>query len=139
MEDKKIYVRRTWEPSENTGYDSLDHHHKKFVDVINNLVDILNENKYGSTEVLDIFHKLLYYAETYFIDEELLYQKNNYAELKKHQEQHTEFIAEISKFRHEFKKGTSDVCIRMMKYLDIWYKNHILGSDSNAAKSFKKI
>jgi len=137
MEEKKVFVYRTWEVSENTGYDSLDHHHKKFVDIINNLVDILNEQKCG-TEVLDIFHKLLFYAETYFIDEELLYQKNNYSELKKHQEQHKEFIDEISKFQNEFKEGVKDVCIRMMKYLDIWFKNHILGEDSSAVGSIKK-
>jgi len=136
MEDK-LYKYRVWEASKNTGFDSLDHHHKKFVDVINNLVDILNENKCG-TEVLEIFHKLLFYAETYFIDEELLYQKNNYSALKKHQEEHKNFIIEISKFRNDFKKNELNVCVNMMKYLDIWYKKHILEEDSNAADCIEK-
>lgn len=135
--EEKIYTYRIWEASKNTGFESLDHHHKKFVDVINNLVDILNDKKEES-EVLDIFHKLLYYAEIYFIDEELAYQKSDYKELKRHQEEHKDFIAEISKFRKEFKANDKTVCVRMMKYLDIWYKNHILGEDSDAAKGIEK-
>jgi len=131
--EEKIYTHRVWEASKETGFESLDHHHKKFVDVINGLVDIINDGKCGN-DVLEIFHKLLFLAETYFIDEELLYQKNNYTELKKHQEQHKEFILKISDFRREYRKNEEGVCVRMMKYLDVWYKNHILEEDVAAAR-----
>lgn len=135
--EEKVYTHRIWESSKDTGIDSLDHHHKKFVDVINNLVDIINDDKCGN-EVLEIFHKLLYLAETYFIDEELLYQKNNFTDLKNHQEQHKEFILKISEFRKLYKDSEENVCVKMMKYLDIWYKNHILIEDANAASFMKK-
>ncbi len=133
MEENKKYIHRIWADINSTGIDSIDNHHKKYIEVINNLVDILNNDK-ETAEVLDVFHKLLYYAETYFLDEELLYQRNNYADLTKHKQEHKDFIAEINHFRDDYQEKENTVCVRMMKYLDIWYKNHILIEDIKAVK-----
>jgi len=133
MEEEKIYVHRVWQLSNSTGFESMDNHHKKFIEVINSLVDILNEKR-NNIEILDIFHKLLYYSEMYFIDEEMLYQKRNYSDLTKHKQQHRDFVLDINKFRDEYQTKDLTVSVRMMKYLDVWYKQHILGEDIRAVK-----
>jgi hemerythrin len=136
MGEKKIYIYREWdEKTQNTGVEIIDNHHKKYVEIINNLVDLLNQNKF-KLEILDIFHKLLNLAESYFIDEELFYKTHNYKSLTLHKQQHAEFVHKIQYFHDEYKKGES-VCENMMKFLDRWFKEHILKEDVEAVKSIK--
>jgi len=131
---KKQYKYRKYEAIAKTGQESVDSHHLKYILQINDLVDILNGEK-EKKEMLTIFHKILYYAETYFIDEEIFYQKNNYTNLIAHKQQHKEFVEKISYFREAFQNNEDDICVKIMKFLDRWYKEHILKEDKNATEN----
>ncbi len=130
---KKQYKYRKYETIDNTGIDSVDNHHLKYVQQINDLVDILNGEKERKF-MLTIFHNILYYAEIYFIEEEMFYQKNDYPNLISHKKQHREFVEKISYHREAFQNNEDDICVKMMKFLDRWYKEHILKEDKNATK-----
>jgi len=131
---KKQYKYRKYEPIAKTGLESVDNHHLKYIQQINDLVDILNGEK-EKKELLTIFHKILYYAETYFIDEEMFYQKNNYTNLIAHKQQHKEFVEKISEFKEAFQNNEEGICVKIMKFLDRWYKEHILKEDKNATEN----
>ena len=134
---KKIYKYRKLDANiPSTGIECLDKHHNKFVILINNLVDILNDVQ-NETDLLSIFHKLLYYAEIYFIAEEIYYQQNNYSNFINHKQEHIQFTETIFNLQSEYQSG-SDISEKMMKFLDRWYKNHILQADINAVKKVKR-
>lgn len=136
METKK-YVYRTWDEStQNTGIKSIDKHHKKFVEIINRLVDILNGDL-EEKETLNIFHKLLYLTESYFIEEELYFKQHNYNDLNAHRRKHQEFIEKITKFQKDYNPNTRNIHVNLMKFLDQWYKNHILKADFDAVKKIE--
>ena len=133
MEKKTYKYRKLNSNTKPTGLDSIDNHHKEFVTLINNLVDILNGNK-NKTDILTIFHKLLYYAEMYFIEEELYYKKENYSYLQEHLQKHSDFIESITTFKQCYEKGSEKIYEKMMKFLDKWYKEHFLKDDFEATK-----
>ena len=135
---KKIYKYRKLDNNiPPTGLNSVDNHHKKFVMLINNLVDILNGNK-NKIDILTIFHKLLYYAEKYFFEEELYYKKENYSYLKEHLQKHSDFIESITKYKNCYVAGSDKIYEKMMIFLDKWYKEHFLKDDFEATKIIKE-
>lgn len=135
--EKKKYTYRVWDDkTQNTGVESIDKYHKHFVEIINLLVTILNQGS-DKENLVDVFHKLVFYAENYFIDEELYYQKNNFPELKKHKEQHNEFCKQILTFQQAYTQNNL-VCEDLMKYLDKWFKNHILQGDKETVDFIQK-
>lgn len=132
---EKIYKYRKYEAIAKTGISSIDNHHLKYIQQINDIVDILNGKK-SKDLLLSIFHNILYYAETYFIDEELSYQKNNYSNLNEHKKQHREFVDKISYFIDAYNSQKEGVIVEMMKFLDRWYKEHIAKADHEAVEKF---
>ncbi len=128
---KKRYQYRKYELTPKTGNKIVDNHHINYIKQINDLVDILNDEK-DKESIYEIFHNILYYAEKYFIEEEFSYQKTNYSNLKEHREQHREFIKKISFFRKAYQNKVDNICEEMMKFLDRWYKEHIIKEDSDA-------
>jgi len=130
--EKKIYTHRVWDATtQNTGVEAIDKHHVKFVEIINQLVDILNGAE-SEDNTLDVIHKLLYYAESYFIEEELYFRSIKYANLSSHQKSHRGFLDSVLNFQQNYKNNPEPVRIEMMKFLDRWYKEHILGDDLKA-------
>ena len=122
-----------WKDEYELKIDKLDEHHKKFLDVINLLIKI-TENRSCEEEISLIFFRLVYYVENYFVDEEIYLKEYNSANLKQHKEEHNKFIKEIVKFQKEYQDNDKTVCLRLLKYLQNWFKVHILDYDREAVK-----
>ena len=132
MEDRKLLKKFDWKKDYSVNIDIIDEQHKKFLDIMNLLIDTINEND-CSQRVADIFFSLAYYAEHYFINEEIMFKNYQYPNLTQHKEVHNKFIMRIIQFQKEFEQDKENVCEELLQYLEDWFKEHILDYDKQAS------
>ena len=126
-----------WKEEYELKIDKLDEHHKRYIEIINLLINVI-ENRSCEEEISLVFFRLIYYIENYFIDEELLLKEYNCDNLKEHKEEHNKFIKEIVKFQEGYQQEDKSVCKSLLKYLQSWFKEHILEYDREAAELILK-
>lgn len=131
MIDKIEY--RDWQEGYTLNLPRIDEHHKKFLDVINLLIKVNNERT-CEEEISLVFFRLIFYAENYFVDEEILFKEYGYSNFKQHKEEHNLFIKQVVTFQEEYKNNDRTVCKRMLIFLSEWFDKHILEYDKEAAK-----
>ncbi len=138
MEKSKLLEYRTFDESKQIGIEMFDKHHKNFVELLNMLVDVINNNE-GNDKIAEVFHKLIFYAENYFFDEELYFKKYNYAKITQHKESHLQILKEIQEFHKRFQEGDKTVCREMMEFIDNWFTEHLLNYDKEAIQFLTEV
>lgn len=137
MKDKKVLQKYDWKKEYSVGIESIDEQHKKFVEIMNLLIDVINDNACND-RVADVFFSLAYYAEHYFINEEIMFKDYKYPNLSHHKELHNDFILRIIQFQKEFEQDKDNVCRELLGYLENWFKEHILDYDIKASSFLKE-
>lgn len=106
----------------------FDEHHRKLVDIINELDNAIAENK--AEKVLDrIFSKLIEYTQIHFDSEETLLEQNHYPRLAEQKAEHAGFVDTIKHMRQQYKSGEMGLDQKVMGFLKNWLIGHILESD----------
>ena len=126
-----------WKEEYELNIEKIDEHHKRFLEIINLLINV-TENRSCEEEISLVFFRLIYYVENYFIDEEIYLKEYNCVNLKEHKEEHNRFVKEIVRFQQEYQQHDKTVCKRLLKYLQTWFNEHILGYDKVAAELILK-
>jgi hemerythrin-like metal-binding protein len=129
--------KHEWKDDYSVNIESIDEQHKKFIEIINLLIDVVNK-KHCNSRVADVFFSLAYYAEHYFINEEILFKDYQYPNLTQHKELHNNFILRIIQFQKEFEADKENVCEELLGYLEDWFKEHILQYDKSASDFLKE-
>ncbi len=115
-----------------TGYEyhiePIDESHRKLVELINRLADMINHNACPGS-MSEIFFSLIHYAERYMIQEEILLRDVGYPQLDQHKEKHRFFIDRIKTLREDFSAGNPEVCRELYDFLSEWFRNHVLKYD----------
>jgi hemerythrin-like metal-binding protein len=137
MKDKYKLEKHDWKEEYSVGIESIDEQHKKFVEILNLLIDVINGGE-CSDRITDVFFSLAYYAEHYFINEEIMFMDYKYPNLTQHKELHNEFILKITLFQKGFENNKNDVCRDLYAYLEAWFKEHILDYDIKASNFLKE-
>ncbi len=130
-------VTLEWNEDYELKIDKIDEHHKRFLEIINLLINV-TENRSCEEEISLVFFRLIFYVENYFIDEEIILKEYNCTNLKEHKEEHNKFVKEIIKFQNEYQKHDKTVCKRLLNYLQSWFNEHILAYDRKAAELILK-
>jgi hemerythrin len=124
---------KTFESAPETGVKIIDTHHKKFYELLLVLNEII-ENKTCSPDLPTFMHKLSFFAEDYFLDEESALSKNQFTNLKKHKDEHKIFVDGVKNFQQKFFEGDKNICRPLFDFLATWYHNHVQNYDIEAAK-----
>lgn len=125
-----------WDDNLNIGIEKVDEHHRKLVDLINQLHDAMLEKKTKDVMV-SILGELLDYTIFHFGFEETYFEKFGYQEMESHKKAHESFINKIAKFKEDVNKGSFLVSIEMMNFLVDWLIKHIQGSDPRYVPLFR--
>jgi len=115
----------------------LDERHRKFLTIVNQLVEAINQEKEGE-ELPQIFFKLMDYVENYFLLEEIYFKEYQYCDFEKHQEGHNNFVKRIAQFQDDFRQGTEAVGYELLGFLSWWIKDRILKYDARAIQYLKE-
>jgi len=108
------------------GIDRYDEHHKKLIDIINELYDELLKGA-SKHVIISYLEKLDLYTKIHFQEEEDFLLKINYPKYDEHKEIHQVFIEQISSLKT---KAESELIGKeLIKYLVTWLTKHIFESD----------
>ena len=131
MADKLHREPVEWKDQYMVNVGIIDENHQKFVEIIQRLDRFLDETSCEES-ISDIFYSLVNYVEHYLIQEEIYFKNYQYPNFSQHKEAHQYFIDQIIRFREEFEKGSTTICLEMRQFLAEWFRNHILDYDSEA-------
>jgi len=120
---------KEWKEEYNVNISFIDEHHKKFLEILNQLGEVSSKGDCNQ-KISDIFFSLAHYAEHYLIREEILFKE--YPGFSQHKASHTKFLDVIKKLHEDYKLGKENICLEIYDYLYNWFENHILEYDKEA-------
>ena len=93
-----------WNDKFSVAIKELDDHHKKLIDLVNELHDGM---KMGKSKLImsSILKKLIDYTAFHFAAEEKLFEKYAYPQRNVHKSEHDAFVTKVLKFQQDFEKG----------------------------------
>jgi len=108
--------------------DSIRDNKKKIKELIQFFSKSIEQGK-CKDEIVNVFHKISYYTQDFFINEELFMKKYEMPSFSQHVKEHREFADKMIAFQKDFEQGKADLCVDLLSYLELWYEKHILNSD----------
>jgi hemerythrin len=120
--------RIEWKDKFSVGIISIDNHHRKLIDFINDLNDAIATDK--TQEVLGtIIENIISYTKHHFSYEEELFDKYMYEDTVTHKAKHKKLIDETLELQNQFKAGKVEISIKILNFLTDWLNKHIMETD----------
>ena len=117
-----------WTASLSVGVSSMDAHHQKLINMINELHAALRQKK-GLDVGLKLLVDLDQYVRYHFHAEEELMRKNNYPKLEEQLTAHRLFLEKASAMKKRWEQGDKSVPTELMRVLQEWLVAHIMKMD----------
>lgn len=117
-----------WSDTLSVGFAEMDEDHKKLVEMVNHLNDVVERGESGEV-VEDILEELVSYTQWHFRHEERLMQEYEYQGLFNHKKEHEDLTAQAVELFEKYQSGDSEVPRMMLPFLKGWLTEHILGTD----------
>jgi hemerythrin-like metal-binding protein len=119
-----------WGKQLETGIPPLDNEHKDIITCINHFFDACDAGG-GVDEISQLYAKLDNYTKKHFSYEENLQRINKYPGLEVQQQQHAQFLAELSELKNELDTSGSTRKLTVMTKgkLIRWLNHHINSLD----------
>jgi hemerythrin-like metal-binding protein len=114
-----------WRHAFSVGIQSIDEHHKKILDIINELYEHMQKGT-GEEEYKTVIRELKDYASFHFIHEETLMFAAKFPGAEVHKANHEEYRKKVDVLAQAFKEQPED----LMVFLKEWWSFHILRVDA---------
>ncbi len=123
MKDQHI-EKLVWQDRYESGLIYLDNHRRNFLDIMNELVDVVNQ---GNCETMlpMIFHRLAFYVEDYFTKKEMAIKDCECLPLTTYKAEHDRFTSAILSYHDKYKHGNTQVCRELLVFLIEWFENYV--------------
>jgi len=130
-----------WNDSLKLGIAVVDRQHQHLIEIINRLHEATVEGR-GADVVSGILDELIVYTATHFSMEEKYFADFNYADAEEHKREHDALIQKVSDFADHFnsalRDGKSDPAKELLDFLNIWWRYHMMDTDSKFVALFKQ-
>lgn len=137
MEGKNKFEKLSWSAEYSSGLIYLDNHRRNFLDILNELVEVVNEESCESMMPM-VFQRIAFYAEDFFTKKEIAMQECQHLPLHDYRAEHDRLTQAIARFHDEFRHGIQGVCREMLVFLIDWFKSYIGTFGSDAAEYLRK-
>jgi len=117
-----------WGDNFSVNVTQIDEQHKKLVGMLNDLYDAMKEGK-GKNAAGNVLSGLVQYVATHFATEEKLMKEHAYPEYLKHKMEHDALTKQALNLQKQFLEDNPVLTVELMKFLQDWLSNHILGTD----------
>lgn len=117
-----------WTENLSVGIPRMDEHHKKLVELINQVFDAMSGD--AASAVDSVLADLLDYTRYHFAEEEKLLAACAYPDLAEHQEVHRSMVKEVLDMRSRHLADPASVTAsETLDFLSKWLMRHIIGKD----------
>ncbi len=125
-----------WSSALENGISAFDKEHKYLVDTLNEIYELLKENK--REEAKKVFtERIVNYTVKHFGHEEKIMKEYNYPDYEKHKKIHEVFVRiVVEKLIPEIKNGSEYDFNNAMSFLIGWLSMHICNADRKFNKWF---
>lgn len=123
---------KTWQSKFEIGHQRIDFEHRIFLDLVNNIVEHLQQNKSRDT-IIRLILELEKYAIFHFVSEENIMIEMNFPELEEHRSLHHNLLDELSNKKIEFELGNNEF-EDFVEFLYNWFIQHTLQEDKKVAQ-----
>lgn len=127
----------TWNETMMLGIQSVDNQHQRWIELINDLHDAMQQGK-GGEAVNRTLVSILDYTHVHFRHEECLLLQHSYPGYTQHKQLHDGFINKINDLQNRLQKGDILLSMELMKSLRDWLINHIQSVDRQYAPFLKQ-
>jgi len=110
---------------------------KKIKEIIDSFSDT-KEQDFCKNDVLDFLHKVSFYTENFFINEEIFLKNYKLPSYKEHSEQHELFVKKMLYFQDKLENYKPEICLELIEYLKDWFKSHVLKNDNEIIEFIEK-
>ncbi len=137
MKDERKFERLSWSEDYSSGLMYLDNHRRNFLDILNELVEVVNEES-CETMMPMVFQRLAFYTEDYFTKKEIAMQECQHLPLHNYRAEHDRLTQAIARFHDEFRHGAKRVCYDLLVFLIDWFLGYIKTFGPDAAEYLRK-
>ena len=127
----------SWEQKYSVGVEELDQHHKKLINMINELYFAMSQDR-GQKLVNDIIKDMHDYAKMHFKVEEGYMKQAGYLGSLQHFREHEKFVEKAREMTRRCEEGEFVLSFEVIQFLSDWLKGHILESDMKYASILKE-
>jgi hemerythrin-like metal-binding protein len=118
-----------WNEKFNTGNFVIDHQHRRLVQLINDLEEVIGQNEARPALTKVIFDEVSDYTRYHFQTEEELMESTHYSGIDDHKKLHKNFVEGLTLFKIEADKGAVDIDKALCEFLKDWLLAHIAIED----------
>ena len=117
-----------WTENLSVGVQRMDDHHKKLVDLINQVFDAMSGDATGTVET--VLSDLLDYTRYHFGEEEKLFEACGFPDFIEHQAIHRGMVKEVLDMRQRYLDNPATVsAAETLDFLSKWLMRHIIAKD----------
>ena len=117
-----------WTENLSVGVQRMDDHHKKLVDLINQVFDAMSGDATGTVET--VLSDLLDYTRYHFGEEEKLLEACGFPDFIEHQAIHRGMVKEVLDMRQRYLDNPATVsAAETLDFLSKWLMRHIIAKD----------
>lgn len=124
-----------WNETFSVHVQEFDEHHKRIIDMINALREVIEQST-DDSGVVDMVHSLIDYASIHFRAEERYMTQFGYTEYEPHEAEHDRFIEQVLGFQKRLSKGEVVIPNELLRFLKDWLVKHVLGTDKRYSRFF---
>ena len=103
-----------WKEEYGVGLSEVDNQHRRFLEIINNLGECINQKTYKEKGA-EIFFSLVHFADQYLLREKMLVNEVKGIDYSFFRQKHQEFLDQL----HEFQTLCKENCSEML-YIDLY-------------------
>lgn len=121
----------SWKEEYELGISEIDEQHKKMLGIINELHDLMGEEKEAEQDKIDkIIKEMADYAIYHFKTEEKYFQLFSYEETESHTAIHNQYVDKVNDWRARYDaEKDPTIFFEIFSYLQDWWIWHICNTD----------
>lgn len=121
----------------NLNISTLVENKKKINELIEGFAKLIS-GEFCKNDVLDLLHKVSFYTESFFINEEIFLKKHKIPSYQEHIDQHKNFVEKMLYFQEKLENNHLNIVDELLTYLKEWHKNHVLKNDTELIEFIEK-
>jgi hemerythrin len=126
-----------WKDDYSVGVKELDEQHKKILQIVNRISELIESNNFEKSEVEKILQELSDYAEEHFTNEEIYFREFDYDKTASHLEAHNDYRKRLAEFKAKYGAGlTKETLLDLADFVDGWWVFHINNTDKEYTECF---
>ena len=126
-----------WNDEYSVKVKEIDDQHKKLIDTINRLIEIMEDTP-TPKEVDEIIASLVEYKKVHFATEEKYFDEFNYSGKNEHKEKHKMFNGKLNTIIINNKDDSMNLAYELIDFLEDWLIDHLIVEDQKYVACFQE-